>query len=100
MNPEPHRPAEVLPKNRQTTKGGSLPASGLSAPADESEDGRWSKIVTAEQRLLDFRWREVWAYRDLIFLFVQRDFIATYKQTILGPLWFMLQPLFTNSPAR
>ncbi len=40
--------------------------------------------------------KEIWHYRDLIFLFVRRDFIAIYKQTILGPLWFLLQPLLTT----
>ena len=39
---------------------------------------------------------ELWRYRDLIFLFVRRDFVAYYKQTVLGPLWFLLQPLFTT----
>ena len=37
----------------------------------------------------------IWRYRDLLFLFVRRDFVATYKQTILGPLWFFIQPIFT-----
>lgn len=40
--------------------------------------------------------RELWRYRDLVMLFVRRDFVATYKQTILGPLWFVLQPLLTT----
>ena len=38
---------------------------------------------------------ELWKYRDLIFIFARRDIIATYKQTILGPLWFFLAPVFT-----
>ena len=43
----------------------------------------------------DFHLSELWRYRDLIMLFVRRDFVAVYKQTILGPLWFLIQPLFT-----
>jgi lipopolysaccharide transport system permease protein len=53
-------------------------------------------VLTPRKPLLDLRLREVWQYRDLIALFVRRDFVATYKQTVLGPLWFLLQPLFTT----
>jgi lipopolysaccharide transport system permease protein len=49
---------------------------------------------TAGWRMLD--WRELWAYRDLLRLMVWRDFVARYKQTVLGPLWFILQPLLTT----
>jgi lipopolysaccharide transport system permease protein len=49
---------------------------------------------TAGWRMLD--WREIWAYRDLLRLMVWRDFVARYKQTILGPLWFILQPVLTT----
>lgn len=45
---------------------------------------------------LDINFKELWRYRDLIFLFVRRDFVAIYKQTILGPIWFLLQPLFST----
>jgi lipopolysaccharide transport system permease protein len=40
--------------------------------------------------------KEIWRYKDLLFLFVRRDFVAVYKQTILGPLWFIIQPIFTT----
>jgi lipopolysaccharide transport system permease protein len=43
--------------------------------------------------LLDLRLREIWRYKDLLFLFVRRDFVAKYKQTVLGPIWFFIQPL-------
>ena len=49
---------------------------------------------TSGWRFLD--WRELWAYRDLLWLLVWRDFVARYKQTILGPLWFIVQPLLTT----
>lgn len=52
--------------------------------------------ITAEHRLLDLHIRETLAYRDLILLFVKRDFTAFYKQTILGPLWAIIQPLLTT----
>ena len=46
--------------------------------------------------MLDFKLRDVWDYRDLLILLVRRDFVSFYKQTILGPLWFFIQPLFTT----
>lgn len=46
--------------------------------------------------MLDLKLKEVWKYRDLLFLFVKRDFVAQYKQTVLGPLWHFIQPIFTT----
>jgi lipopolysaccharide transport system permease protein len=59
-------------------------------------DKDWTLIITPKRRLLDFRIRELIRYRDLIFLFVKRDFVTQYKQTILGPLWYVLNPLFST----
>jgi lipopolysaccharide transport system permease protein len=56
----------------------------------------WTEIITPHTGLLDLHLGEVWKYRDLLWLFVKRDFVAQYKQTILGPLWHVLQPLFTT----
>ena len=53
-------------------------------------------IITAEHHLLDLHLRETFQYRDLIFMFVKRDFTSVYKQTILGPLWAIIQPLLTT----
>lgn len=61
----------------------------------DSESRQWT-VFSPSKPLLDLRLAEVWKYRDLIALFVRRDFVATYKQTLLGPLWFLLQPLFTT----
>lgn len=61
----------------------------------ETESG-WTAVLTPEIPLLHFPWAELWRYRDLIVLMVQRDFVSAYKQTILGPLWHLLQPLFTT----
>ena len=66
-------------------------ASSVSRP-----DAEWRKVIRSSSRLLDLRLSELWQYRDLIYLFVKRDFVATYKQTILGPLWFVIQPLMTT----
>ena len=53
-------------------------------------------VITAEHKLLDLRLREVWQYRDLIWLYARRSIVAMYKQTILGPLWLILNPLITS----
>lgn len=52
--------------------------------------------ITAEHRLFNLHLRETFQYRDLVFMFVKRDFTALYKQTILGPLWAIIQPLLTT----
>ncbi len=64
-------------------------------PASEDLRG-WSKVLTPDRPWWHIPWREIWEYRDLVLLFVKRDFTATYKQTFLGPLWYLLQPLFTT----
>jgi len=53
------------------------------------------EVITPKRGLFDLRLHELWGYRDLILLFVRRDFVAQYKQTILGPLWFIIQPVLT-----
>ena len=53
-------------------------------------------VIQPQRRLLDLRLVELWHYRDLIMLFVRRDFVSVYKQTILGPMWYLLQPLLTT----
>ena len=60
------------------------------------ETRRVKTIITSKHRLLDLHLRETFQYRDLIFLFVKRDFISLYKQTILGPLWAIIQPVLTT----
>ena len=60
------------------------------------KDDEWSEIIEPRTRLLDLGLRDVWRYRDLVLLFVRRDFVSTYKQTILGPIWFFIQPLLTT----
>jgi lipopolysaccharide transport system permease protein len=56
----------------------------------------WDLEIKPQSHLLDINLREVWRYRDLLWMFVKRDFTAQYKQTILGPLWHFIQPLFTT----
>ena len=56
----------------------------------------WTLVIRPQRPLFDLRLGELWRYRDLIALFVWRDFVSVYKQTILGPLWHLLQPLLTT----
>lgn len=56
----------------------------------------WDLEIEPASGFFDLNWREVWQYRDLIALFVRRDIVATYKQTILGPIWFFVQPILTT----
>ena len=60
------------------------------------QEQKWKKIVEPKGRLFDLKLKELWDYRDLTLLFVKREFISKYKQTILGPLWAVIQPLLTT----
>ncbi|WP_442590243.1 ABC transporter permease [Pedobacter sp. AW31-3R] len=57
----------------------------------------WDIEISQENKLLDLKLKELWQYRDLLVLLVKRDFVSFYKQTILGPLWFFIQPVFTTA---
>jgi len=59
-------------------------------------DENWSEVIGPSTGLFNLNLKEVWRYRDLLVMFVRRDFVATYKQTILGPLWFFIQPILTT----
>jgi len=60
------------------------------------EENNWDLVIKPKKHLLDIDLKGVWQYRDLIVLFVRRDFVARYKQTLLGPLWFLIGPLLTT----
>ena len=64
------------------------------SPENKSND--YTLIIEPKTKLLDLKLREVWRYRDLLMLFVRRDFVAVYKQTVFGPLWFFIQPILTT----
>lgn len=64
--------------------------------SNSNETQTWTSIIRPVSGWFDIHLSEIWRYRDLIMLFVRRDFVSVYKQTILGPLWFLLQPLFTT----
>jgi len=57
---------------------------------------QWTEIIEPRSGVFRLGLKEVWRYRDLLLLLVRRDFVATYKQTVLGPIWFFLQPILTT----
>jgi lipopolysaccharide transport system permease protein len=63
---------------------------------ESTAEEHWDQIIQPGGKLFDLNLKEVWRYSDLLWLFVKRDFVAQYKQTILGPLWHFIQPIFTT----
>ena len=68
----------------------------MTLPPVESHAESWDLIIKPNRGWFDIPYREIFRYRDLIFLFVKRDFVTFYKQTILGPLWYIIQPLVNS----
>ena len=60
------------------------------------EDKKWDLVIESDRALFDIKLRQLLRYKDLLFLFVKRDIAVVYKQTILGPIWFFLQPILTT----
>ncbi|WP_185290063.1 ABC transporter permease [Chryseobacterium lactis] len=57
---------------------------------------KWTETIESDHSLFDLKLKEVWRYKDLIYMFVKRDFVSSFKQTILGPIWFFINPLLTT----
>ena len=68
----------------------------FSSTQETENTEQWDAVIESRHSLLDLNLKELWHYRDLLVLFVRRDFVTVYKQTILGPLWFFIQPLLTT----
>lgn len=62
----------------------------------QSGDDQWDLVIEPRKHLLDVNLREIWEYRDLLWMFVRRDIVTIYKQTVLGPVWFVVQPIMTT----
>ncbi len=60
-----------------------------------SAQRKWKEVITAHDRIFSINIKELWDYRDLLLILMRRDILAIYKQTILGPLWFFIQPILT-----
>jgi lipopolysaccharide transport system permease protein len=63
---------------------------------NEHTNTTWLFEITPKNKFFSLNLKEVWQYRDLLLLFVKRDVVTVYKQTVLGPLWYLIQPLFTS----
>lgn len=62
----------------------------------QSEDSEWDLVLTSKKAWFELHLDQIWRYRDLLMLFVRRDIVSFYKQTIFGPLWYFIQPVFTT----
>jgi len=71
-------------------------AESTAAPLVASDE-HWDLVIRPKRGWLDIHLREIWEFRDLLFLLVHRDIVTVYKQTVLGPLWFILQPALTTA---
>ncbi len=63
---------------------------------NKHDEEHWDLVIEPQGHLFDLKLKDVWHYRDLLLLLVKRDFVSFYKQTVLGPIWFFLQPLLTT----
>src|SRR6187551_3345372 len=63
---------------------------------NKAENENWDLVISGKKSLVSLHLADIWRYRDLMMMFVQRDFVAQYKQTILGPLWYLIQPILTT----
>lgn len=61
----------------------------------KEQDQNWLYIISPKHKLINLNFGEIWRYRDLLLLFVKRNIVTVYKQTILGPAWYFVQPVFT-----
>jgi len=88
--------------HRATAQGPEIaaPTSPASASAADhlltAAAEHWSLVIRPQGRMWELQLGEVWHYRDLLWMFIRRDFVSVYKQTILGPIWFFIQPLLTT----
>lgn len=62
----------------------------------DTQNNQWTETIESKHSLFDLNLKEVWRYKDLAYMFVKRDFVSSFKQTILGPIWFFINPIFTT----
>ncbi|MFV0181220.1 ABC transporter permease [Empedobacter falsenii] len=63
---------------------------------DSNKNQEWSQVIESKSSIFSLNLKEVWRYKDLVYMLVKRDFVTSFKQTILGPLWFFINPIFTT----
>ena len=69
---------------------------GKAKQFEKNQVKRWVEVIDSKGGILSFRLDEIWKYRHLLQMFIKRDIASTYRQTVLGPLWFLIQPLLTT----
>jgi lipopolysaccharide transport system permease protein len=69
----------------------------LSSSTTNNQAESWDLVISPQRHWFDLHLKDLWRYRDLLILFVRRDIVAFYKQTILGPVWYFIQPIFTTA---
>lgn len=90
----PHDPGGEEPETPPEAERRSLHPGNTDSLVEDDEN--WSLIIRPQGRWWELGLADVWLYRDLLWMFVRRDFVSVYKQTVLGPIWFFVQPLLTT----
>jgi hypothetical protein len=86
----------IRPTEHDEEADAAMIDTALATPPLQPLKDQWTKIIRPRSGWFDIHLAELWRYRDLILLFVWRDFVKVYKQTILGPLWYVIQPILTT----
>ncbi|MBC7553812.1 MAG: ABC transporter permease [Taibaiella sp.] len=68
----------------------------MNTSAASVETDKWDVVISPKSKVINFNFAELWKYRDLLMMFVRKDIVTVYKQTILGPIWFVVQPIMTT----
>lgn len=63
---------------------------------NSAQNQQWTEVIESSYPLFSLNLKEVWRYRDLVYMLVRRDFVTSFKQTVLGPVWFFINPIFTT----
>lgn len=64
--------------------------------SSQTNTNQWTEVIESKHSLFSLNLKEVWRYKDLVYMLVKRDFITSFKQTVLGPIWFFINPIFTT----
>ena len=64
--------------------------------SSQTNTNQWTEVIESKHNLFSLNLKEVWRYKDLVYMLVKRDFITSFKQTVLGPIWFFINPIFTT----
>jgi len=88
--------SQVLNATSSTIEPDAPSETDLETIGSLQSDDQWDLVIQPKRHLLDINLKELWDYRDLLYMFVKRDIVTVYKQTVLGPIWFFVQPIMTT----